>query len=191
MSTTRADAGRNRVRILAAARELIARDGSAVRMDAIAASAGLAVGTLYRHFPTKDALVTAVVEDSVAAIAGLAEEARSRLGEGVEPGTVLDDLVRAVAARHTEDRALKTAAATLGADVHPDLAVLPAQSPAARAMAAVQQVLDAAREVGAVRADATVDDLLVLLGGLPDADAPPRARERYLDLVLAGLHAPG
>ena len=189
MSTTRADAERNRVRILAAARELIARDGPAVRMDAIAAAAGLAVGTLYRHFPTKDALVTAVVEDSVAAIADLAEGARSRLGEGVEPGTVLDDLVRAVAARHTEDRALKAAAASLGADVHPDLAGLPAQSPAARALAAVQHVLDAAREAGAVRADATVADLLVLLGGLPDADAPQRARERYLDLVLAGLHA--
>src|SRR5688500_782616 len=89
LSTSRADAERNRVRILAAARELIARDGPAVRMDAIAAAAGLAVGTLYRHFPTKDALVTAVVEDSVAAIADLAEGARSRLGEGVEPGTVL------------------------------------------------------------------------------------------------------
>jgi AcrR family transcriptional regulator len=60
----RSDAARNRVRVLEAARVLVSRDGPDVRMDAIAAEAGVAVGTVYRHFPTKEALVAAVVEDS-------------------------------------------------------------------------------------------------------------------------------
>lgn len=159
-------------------------------MDAIAAAAGVAVGTLYRHFPTKDALVAAVVEDSVEALADLAEGARSRVVDGRPPGTELDALVRALVARHTEDRALKAAAASLGADVHVDPAASPPGSPAARALAAVEEVLGAARGRGEVRADATVDDLLVLLAHLPDADAPVRTRDRFVELFLAGLHAP-
>jgi AcrR family transcriptional regulator len=59
----RADAARNRARILAAARDQFAAHGSEAGMDEIAAAAGVAVGTLYRHFPTKADLVAAVSEN--------------------------------------------------------------------------------------------------------------------------------
>lgn len=191
MSTTRADAQRNRTRILAAARELVTRDGAAVRMDAIAGAAGLAVGTLYRHFPTKDALVAAVVEDSVQALVDLVEAARCRVEGGGSPGAELDALVRALVARHTEDRALKAAAASLGAGGHHDPAAAAGSPAAVRALAAVEEVLAAARARGEVRPDVTVEDLLLLMAQLPDADAPARSRDRFVELFLAGLHAPG
>jgi AcrR family transcriptional regulator len=58
--TLRADARRNRERIMAAGRELFAREGPQAQMDEIAAHAGVGIGTVYRHFPTKDALLTAM-----------------------------------------------------------------------------------------------------------------------------------
>jgi AcrR family transcriptional regulator len=57
----RADALRNRERILTAARDVVGRDGADAQMDAVAAAAGVGVGTVYRHFPTKQALLGALV----------------------------------------------------------------------------------------------------------------------------------
>src|SRR5271169_2647843 len=61
--TLRADARRNRERIMSAGRELFARQGPLAQMDEIAAHAGVGIGTIYRHFPTKEALLTAMVRD--------------------------------------------------------------------------------------------------------------------------------
>jgi AcrR family transcriptional regulator len=75
--TLRADARRNRERIMTAGRELFAREGPQAQMDEIAAHAGVGIGTVYRHFPTKDALLTAMVRDrfqEFAEIATLAED---------------------------------------------------------------------------------------------------------------------
>jgi AcrR family transcriptional regulator len=75
--TLRADARRNRERIMTSGRELFAREGPQAQMDEIAAHAGVGIGTVYRHFPTKDALLTAMVRDrfqEFAEIATLAED---------------------------------------------------------------------------------------------------------------------
>jgi AcrR family transcriptional regulator len=75
--TLRADARRNRERIMSSGRELFARDGPEAQMDEIAARAGVGIGTVYRHFPTKEALLTAMVRDrfqEFAEIAALAED---------------------------------------------------------------------------------------------------------------------
>src|SRR5689334_8476225 len=61
----RADARRNRERILAAARVACAEHGPAVQMDDVARRAGVGVGTVYRHFPTKDALIQALVAEKI------------------------------------------------------------------------------------------------------------------------------
>lgn len=184
----RADAVRNRQQILAAARRLIGEQGAEVSMDAIAVAAGVAVGTLYRHHPTKADLVAAVVEDSVAGLAELSEQAVAAVATGADPGEQLRTLFRAVAERHSQDRALKAALAALGRSTSEDPAGHPPGSPARRVGAAVERLLQEAGRHGDVRSDLTVLDLTLLLAGVPD-DA--RNRERYTTLVLAALACPG
>src|ERR671933_2832847 len=90
----RQDAVRNRTRILEAARELVAVQGPDVSMEAIAGLAGVAVGTLYRHHPTKAALLTAVVADSAERLAADAEAALARVTGGSEAAGELVALIR-------------------------------------------------------------------------------------------------
>src|SRR5919112_351206 len=105
----RSDAQRNRARILAAARELVAAAGADATMEDIARRAGVAVGTLYRHFPAKEDLVAAVVEDSIVHIAELAERALAAVDGGGGAGEQLGVLFAAIIERHATDRALKVA----------------------------------------------------------------------------------
>lgn len=186
----RSDAVRNRARVLDAARELITRDGVEVRMDAIAAQAGVAVGTLYRHFSTKEALVAAVVDDSLEALARRSEASWDAVGQGADAWAELQELIRWFAAAYARDRAFKTTAATLGAEVHADDGA--GAKALARALVAVDGLLAQARASGAVRDDVTADDLAVVLTQVPDEGvAGPGSLERYLRVVLRGLAARG
>ena len=88
--TIRADARRNRERIMSSGRELFARDGPEAQMDEIAAHAGVGIGTVYRHFPTKEALLTEMVRvrfQEFAEIATLAEDT-------VDPRDALETVMR-------------------------------------------------------------------------------------------------
>lgn len=183
----RADATRNRRAIVAAARELIAARGAAVTMEQLAQQAGVAVGTLYRHFPTKADLVAAIVEESVEAMAVMAEAALERSRSGSSAVDELQSLFRQFAAAFTADRAVKQAAAGLGVTANLDPFAAGVDSAAARAGRSVGALLDAARATGAVRADVTVADLLMLVLQLPDG--APALRDRYVEIVLAGLRA--
>lgn len=183
----RADARRNRARILDAARALVAAGGVDVTMDDIARRAGLAVGTLYRHFPAKEDLVAAVVEDGADQIATLAGAALAAVDRGADPGAELDALFRAVADRHATDRAFKAATGRLDHDLEQELARAPAGSAVDRATRAITALLDRARTAGAVRADTTLADLVLLLGTVPGPEVDDARRGRYLDIVLAGL----
>jgi AcrR family transcriptional regulator len=75
LTATRSDALRNRAKLVAAARELFARNGVAVSVEEITHRAGVGMGTLYRHFKTKDELIDAVLEDAFAEILALGERA--------------------------------------------------------------------------------------------------------------------
>ncbi len=150
-------------------------------MDAIAARAQVAVGTLYRHHPTKADLVAAVVDESVERIATEAERAAAGVANGSDPSAALADLFRRVAERYAADHAVKEAAARLGTPVPAE-----AGSAASRAAEAIESILSAARDAGQVRADITLADLTVLLSGVPDAAGP---RQRYVEIVLAGITA--
>lgn len=177
----RADAVRNRKKILTAASEQITAHGPEVGMDGIAAAAGVAVGTLYRHFPTKTDLIAAVVEAYVAQVADDAEAALGRVAAGAR---ALDELIafldRVVEASVT-DRAVKAAAQALGADSgdHAD---------EDRAGAAVAGLIRAGQTAGDIHADVTVADIYLLFSTAP-TDRPTAARARWLTLVTPGLTA--
>ncbi len=181
----RADAVRNRARILDAARAVVAETGAEAAMEDIARRAGVAVGTLYRHFPAKTDLVAAVVEDSVQRIADLADAALGEVDAGAPPGAVLARLFRAVAEGHATDRVFKEAAGRL----HDPAATgaVPPDTAEHRAALAITALLERARAAGEVRAGVDVTDLAVLLAGVPGLEAPAERRRTYVDVVLAGL----
>jgi AcrR family transcriptional regulator len=184
----RVDAQRNRDRILEAARALVAETGVDATMEDIARYAGVAVGTLYRHFPAKEDLVAAVVEDSLAQMASLTEGALAAVHAGAPAGPAIGQLFREIAERHATDQAFKSAAGRL--DVDAEMATAPAGSPIARSVAAITELLQRAQLAGQIRADLTLADLGVLLAAVPGAGVAPEQRARFVDIVIAGLAAP-
>jgi AcrR family transcriptional regulator len=185
----RIDAARNQARILEVARRLVGAQGSDVAMDDIAREAGVAVGTLYRHFPTKAALVEAVVRDSIDQLADAAEAAAARTADGSDAAEELADLFRLVAHRHAIDAAVKEAAAALGASA-PGVGgrySVESGSSEARAWTAFVRIIEKAAADGTVRSDLTPLDLLVLVAGVPRDPATAQVRDRYVDIVIDGI----
>jgi AcrR family transcriptional regulator len=179
----RADAVRNRAKILAAAQAQITRHGPEVPMDAIAEAAGVAVGTLYRHYPDKTALVAAVLDEHMAELARLTEEAGARAEAGADAMTELRALIVAVVDTAARDAAVKAAAQLFGAS----FAGQPGEK---RAMLALRKLMDAAKAGGELHPDVTVEDFVMLLTTAP-LDVPAEARARWLALVLPGLTTVG
>ncbi|HEY9409371.1 MAG TPA: helix-turn-helix domain-containing protein [Jiangellaceae bacterium] len=183
----RKDAQRNRALILDAAREVFAQRGLAVTLDDIAAHAGVGVGTVYRRFSTRDALIEALFEDRVRDVADRAETALSY----DDPWQGFTAFVRDLARVHAEDRGLREV-------------LLAENTPArfAEAQAHLAPLLDrlvsAAQEQGTLRRDVTSADLPVLMAMVSaaadhtrpsPAPAANGAWARYLDVLLDGLRA--
>src|SRR5215217_9622277 len=108
MSSTRplrADAKRNRARILAAAAEVFAERGLDVSLDDIAAHAGVGIGTVYRRFPDKDALIDALFEEKIDRVVALADDAL----ELADPWEGLTTFMRGMCRMQAEDRGFKDA----------------------------------------------------------------------------------
>lgn len=175
----RADAVRNRANILDAARQQITAHGPDVGMDQIADAAGVAVGTLYRHFPTKTDLVAAVISEFVARVADHAESAAGRVNRGNPAFDELAGLLRDIVHASATNHAVKAAAVALNADVDDSEDVQ-------RAHGALEALIDAARADRAVRADLSIDDCYLLVSNAP-ADQPPAVLDRWLDLILFGI----
>jgi AcrR family transcriptional regulator len=185
----RKDAERNRDQIMAVSLELIATHGASVSMEVIAAKAGVAVGTLYRHHPTKAHLVAAVIEDSVDHMADLAADAEAAITEGADVREELADLLRAIARRGANNQALRAAAMSLGLPdtTRPDESPQPLSPPMSKLMEALEHILASARAAGVLRADVSPVDFSVLLRGVFDGDLDEEGHRRYIEIVLTGL----
>ncbi len=174
----RADARRNRERILEAGRKAFADTGRDVQMDDVARLAGVGVGTLYRHFPTKEDLVLALVGQSVQAAIASAREALTR----DDPWEAIEWLVREHAAKMARSRGLRDAMSAIRfGDENP--------WQSEDALRSSEAVLERARDAGAIRADITVDDWQGLMCGLSAAIANGADPERQAEFVLAGVRA--
>ena len=180
----RADAERNRQRVLDVAQEVFASEGLAVPIDEIARRAGLGVGTLYRHFPTKEALFEAIVVGRMQslvdeALAGLkakdpAEAFFAVLGRIVEEGAVKKDFVDALGGTGFE---VARALATMKQDLH----------------AAVERLLKRAQRAKRVRRDVGIREVMALAMGAVAAfdrlGLDARGRERLLAVLRDGFTA--
>ena len=180
----RADAQRNRDRVLEAARAAFGAEGSDVSLDEIARRAGVGAGTVYRHFATKEALFEAVVFDR---IAELVEGARA-LVDDPDPGRAWFSFIERLAREGALKRDLVETLADDG--VHLQLG----EAPILRALTDVlAELLRGAQRAGAVRGDIGVDDVVALLTGAAYAICHSRGDDertrRLLAIMYDGLRA--
>lgn len=182
-TSPRSDAKRNHLQLVAAARELFATVGVDVSVEEITRKAGVGMGTLYRHFATKEELIDAVLEEAFQEYVGLAE-----LGlAAADPWTGFCEFLERALELHASNRGLKD---VVGGGA-PDLARLAAMRRRLRPLTV--RLVARAQEQGSLRADFTTEDLSLLLWGghgvinRSDGTAPELWR-RYLGFVLDGLH---
>jgi len=173
----RADAQRNRDKVLRAAQEAFAASGYGVPLDEIAAMAGVGPGTVYRHFPSKEELFEAVV---TVRLRDLIDGAHA-LARDPDPGQAFFDFLGRFRQEVAAKRDLPDAIAVPGA-LQEEL------------RAALDVLLRRAQQAGAVRADITTQDLMALLKGLLHTinDRPPGTgdqglADRLLAVVIDGL----
>jgi AcrR family transcriptional regulator len=182
----RADARRNRDRLLEVARQAFAAEGLSVSLDEIARRAGVGPGTLYRHFPTKEALFEAVVHER---LRRLVDRARA-LGHGADdPGAALFEILDRIVTDAAEKADLIDALAGAGVEVRTTVAATTADL-----RHEIGRILARAQDSGAVRDDIGIADLMAVLGGLLLALRHPGGQgadpRRTLAILLDGLRAP-
>ncbi|MEV7612482.1 TetR/AcrR family transcriptional regulator [Streptomyces sp. NPDC089799] len=177
----RTDARLNRERLVAAAREVFAESGPGASLNEIARRAGVGPGTLYRHFPNRSALLTAVLGDRIETLGAHAD----RLLASEDADDALEEWLRAFLAHARVNQGMGSAllvesAGELGFDCH------------RRILDMADGLLVRAQRHGTARADLTADDLLQLVVGIALSTAHSDRigqPELLLDLVLDAVHA--
>jgi AcrR family transcriptional regulator len=183
-TSLRADARRNRERIMSAGRELFARLGPQAQMDEIAAHAGVGIGTVYRHFPTKEALLTAMVRDRFKGFAEIARVAE----DIVDPLESLETIMRRSAEAVENDMGFQLAMMSSS-----ELEWDGIEQEKAAMAEIVGRVIDRGVAAGVVREDFTFDDFPMLMCGVTSTmyyKPSGSSWRRHLELVLEGIRAP-
>ena len=173
----RADARRNYDKLVAAARATFAEDGTSAPLEDVAERAGVGIGTLYRHFPTRQALLEAVYVDEVEAMARAADD----LAE-LPPWEALSQWLHQYVGFAATKKALNEALLEAAPDSNVLLACRTALAGAGTSL------VERAQQAGVVRADTNFADIGRMVAGIamvPTAD--PGQKERLLDLALDGL----
>jgi AcrR family transcriptional regulator len=166
--------------LLETARRLFAERGSDVSLAAVAREAGVGVGTVYRHFPTQQALVEAAYRDEVTRLCDAAGVLAAERPPGEALAQWLHMSVDHMATKRGMSDALH-AAASSGSDIAIDSR--------GRVVGALSMLLEAAQAAGAVRSDVDAEDVAATFAGVyPLLDQPARAH-RVIDLVLDGLRS--
>jgi AcrR family transcriptional regulator len=183
----RADAQRNREKLLAAATELFAQSGTDVPLEAVAAHAGVGIATLYRNFPIRDALVEAAYRSEVAKITAAATELLAEYPPDLALELWTERYLDYVAAKRGMSDALR-AIIESGNDIYADTR--------AQLLAALAALLRAGVDTGTLRPDVAAEDVLSATGSvflLPQQDGWREQAGRVLSLIVDGLRygAPG
>ncbi|MFE2185031.1 TetR/AcrR family transcriptional regulator [Streptomyces sp. NPDC059455] len=180
----RADAARNRARVLRVARERLAAGDDSLQLNAIARLAGVGVGTVYRHFPNRHALWEAL---STERFQGLVDEAQAAAADE-DALAGLHRLLRFALLEASDDSGF-AAVLESASDADAQTAELKAELDGA-----VGRLLDRARRDGAIRRDVEADDVRRLLCGIEHAlrsgDSDPKRAEVYLGVLIEGLRPP-
>ena len=180
----RADAERNRRRVLDAAGELFRERGLEVGVGEIAEHAGVGRGTLFRNFPSKEALIAAILVERM----GEAVDFGQALLESADPGEALFEFLAEIVGRQQVDRAVFEAVADIW------LANDEIRAAHAQIVGVLGELLGRAQEAGAVRADIGPMDVLMMFKGVCEAAASyahidAQIIPRHLDLLRAALRA--
>jgi|SRR5208282_2939532 len=179
--TVRADAQRNRQRLLEVARRSFTSGGDKVTLEAIAREAGVGIGTLYRHFPTREALVEAVYRAELSRLCASAGELLAAQSPDGALRAWMDRFADYVATKREMADALR-AVIVSGA--------ITASQARDQLSAAVQTLLDAGAATGTLRGDVRAEDVVASLVGIFLACGQPEQRDqadRMLDLLMDGV----
>jgi AcrR family transcriptional regulator len=180
----RADAQRNRARVLQVAAQTFAEEGLSVPVHEIARRAGVGTGTVSRHFPTKESLFAAVLLDRMEQLVRMAGE----LAAEKDPGEAFFAFFALMVEEGAANKGLVDGLAGAGFDFQ-----AAAADAASDVMGAWKGLLQGAQDTGVVRADADIADVKALLTGCLDRERHPPdadARTRMLAIVHEGLRAP-
>ena len=177
----RRDAVRNYHRIVEAAREVLSESGANASMEEIAARAGVGIGTVYRKFASKDALIDELLRLALEEVMAAAERALARTD-----GHGLEELLRAIGQSFADHARYANL-----------LLERPTDPAASRRMrAAISELTARAVTAGTVNPGTTAADVMALIWAMrglvqSDGEVGPHAWQRFLGIHLAGLRAPG
>ncbi|CAM3988403.1 helix-turn-helix domain-containing protein [Kibdelosporangium persicum] len=176
----RADAQRNRDRLIDAAVRAFAQGGPEVTLESIAKDAGVGIGTLYRHFPTREALVDAAYRTELARLTDSAPALLSTMEPDVALRTWMDHFVAYMITKQGMGDTLKALIASGGSPFANSRELL---------LGALGQLVDASVQADKIRSDIEVWDVLVSISGIALAGfhEDHEQRGRLLDLLMDGL----
>jgi AcrR family transcriptional regulator len=183
---SRADAVRNRAAVIAAARRVMSKKGLDAGIDEIARVAGVGVGTVYRHFPTKDQIVVALADDR---FERLAEYAREALAEE-DPAAAFERFLFRGAELQASDRGLSEV-------MRGYENVMPEAAERVGLLDLTREVLTRAQDAGAIRPDIEAEDIPMVMCGISATTAHPakflgpESWRRFLALALDGMRTRG